>query len=550
MGNHWMKRRVRGWFGAGLSALGTLTLVMATVSPAAATPSITVTPHDNLTDGLTVMVSGSGFSPPAQLPFAIVLECNNDPTMPTVNVQGQQVPVGCTNPLNALFNFDNTGSLPPTAFVVHKGTVGPPTAGTDSAGHDAATDAALFPCPPTSAQVAKGIGCDIILADVTQVRATQPITFVGSGGTTTTTNGGTTSTTGGTTTTTAKATTTTSSSTSTSTTTKPTTTTTAQATTTTTTKPGPSVAVDPNTDLVDAQSVNVSGSGYSAGPGAILQCNNDPSQPTIAALGNNLPVSCTDPLSKLINFDGSGNLASTPFTVKAGTTGPPAQGNDSAGHDAATDAANFPCPPTQAQQAAGVSCVIALGDASGHQATENVAFQGQSSSSTTTSTPGSGSTTTTSGSVSLQASPGTVNPGDTVTLTGSNLPANGTFTVEFASTPVTLGTVTSNAQGAFLTMVTIPSDAAVGTHHISVLTANGTALATVAITVVAPGTATTATTAATQVLGTTTTSTPLAFTGLDARTLMVIGFGFVIVGLVTLADSRRGRPAGAKSSSR
>ncbi len=49
---------------------------------------------------------------------------------------------------------------------------------------------------------------------------------------------------------------------------------------------------------------------------------------------------------------------------------------DSTGGSPATDAAKFPCPPTAAQQAAGDTCVIAFGDASGDQATANISFAG------------------------------------------------------------------------------------------------------------------------------------------------------------------------------
>jgi len=62
--------------------------------------------------------------------------------------------------------------------------------------------------------------------------------------------------------------------------------------------------------------------------------------------------------------------------VTTGTTGPPATGTDSSGGNAASDAAKYPCPPTTAQQAAGDSCVVAFGDASGNQATVNISFAG------------------------------------------------------------------------------------------------------------------------------------------------------------------------------
>ena len=54
---------------------------------------------------------------------------------------------------------------------------------------------------------------------------------------------------------------------------------------------------------------------------------------------------CTNPLNAITATDASGNLDPN-FTIVAGTVGPPATGTDSSGGDAATDAANYPCPPT------------------------------------------------------------------------------------------------------------------------------------------------------------------------------------------------------------
>src|SRR3954462_1355116 len=127
--------KIRRWSGPVLIVFSALSFVIAMVSPAAGVgPSVAVSPNTGLTNGQTVSVSGSGFSPPAA-PFnlAIVIQCNNDPNQPTVVVQAGSpaVPVGCTNPFNALFTFNPDGSLPPTNFGVHTGTVGPPAAGTD-----------------------------------------------------------------------------------------------------------------------------------------------------------------------------------------------------------------------------------------------------------------------------------------------------------------------------------------------------------------------------------------------------------------------------------
>jgi hypothetical protein len=445
--------------------------------------------------------------------------------------------VSCSSPFNALINFDASGNLGATPFAVHTGTVGPPAAGTDSAGHDAATDAALYPCPPTAAQLAAGDTCQIALADLAAHRATKDIAFQGQGGTTTTTAGptSTTTSTAPTTTTTAHATTTTTA--------HATTTTTTHATTTSTTAPpARSITVSPSTGLTDGAATNVSGAGFSPGLGVILQCNNDPGQPTIAVSGNPVPVSCSSPFNALINFDASGNLSATPFVVHTGTVGPPSAGTDSAGHDAAADAALYPCPPTAAQLAAGDTCQIALADLAAHQVTKDITFVGQVV--PTTSTTIAGTTTTTAGP-SVSANTASTSPGGSVTLSGSGFPNGSTLSVTFLSTPVQLGTVTADGKGAFQVAVTIPSDATLGTHHIQVATADGAVKVSIPIEIVAPGTpaASTTSTAAAQVLGTQTTNSALAFTGSSATTWLMIGLFSLLLGAMLVFNTRPLRAA-------
>ena len=74
----------------------------------------------------------------------------------------------------------------------------------------------------------------------------------------------------------------------------------------------------------------------------------------------------------------SGNLGPVSFTVTTGTVGPPSTtGTETGGSGNPTaDAANYPCPPTPAQQAAGASCFIAFGDFAGDQATAPISFAG------------------------------------------------------------------------------------------------------------------------------------------------------------------------------
>src|SRR5271157_4252413 len=109
------------------------------------------------------------------------------------------------------------------------------------------------------------------------------------------------------------------------------------------------IEVSPSSGLAAGESVTVTGAGFDASStGGVLECNNDASQPTVSVLGNNIPVSCTPPLSNLQSTDSSGNFSTT-FDIGIGVVGPPGTGTDSTGGNAATDAGSYPCPPTQAQ---------------------------------------------------------------------------------------------------------------------------------------------------------------------------------------------------------
>ncbi len=183
-----------------------------------------------------------------------------------------------------------------------------------------------------------------------------------------------------------------------------------------------SMSVTPSTNLSNGQVVTVSGSGFTANStGSILECNSDPSQPTITFFGNPIPVSCSKPFSALVNTDSSGNIPSTAFTIVTGTVGPPNTGTDSTGGDAAVDAAKYPCPPTPAQVAAGYICNLSFGDVSNDNAVQNLTFlttstPAQSSGSTPVSGTGSSSsskkttTTTTTTPAITAAIPSSTNP--------------------------------------------------------------------------------------------------------------------------------------------
>jgi hypothetical protein len=223
--------------------------LLAFSAPASATATLTVTPNTGLSNGSVVSASGSGF---VDSSTGGLLECNSDPNQPTIDViPGDAVPVSCTSPLTDLKTTSSGGLLAASNFTVHTGTIGPPAAGTDSNGNPAATDAALYPCPPTPTEVTNGDVCGLVFGDEGGDEAEAEISFGGTVATTTTTGASTTTTTGATTTTTTGVTTTTATGVTTTTRDSTTTTTTRSAsdggTTTTTAVLAAKIVVDPAT---------------------------------------------------------------------------------------------------------------------------------------------------------------------------------------------------------------------------------------------------------------------------------------------------------------
>lgn len=174
-------------------------------------------------------------------------------------------------------------------------------------------------------------------------------------------------------------------------------------------------------NLTNNQTIEVSGSGFAkSSTGSIVECNNDSAQPTVTVAGNQVPVSCTNPLSNLVTTTSGGVLNSSSFTIRTGTIGPAASGTDSAGNNSAADASLYPCPPTASQIAKGDSCMITFGDAGGDDVSVNIAFQssstsnsGSSSSNTTNTAP---SSVTSSNSTSAPKSSSTSTSGSPSTL--------------------------------------------------------------------------------------------------------------------------------------
>jgi hypothetical protein len=152
---------------------------------------------------------------------------------------------------------------------------------------------------------------------------------------------------------------------------------------------GVTMTVTPGTCLIGGAVVALSGSGFDPGSlGVVLECNDDASQPTVtmSVVGSaeTLPVSCSGlSLSHIVTITSSGDFPpGATFTVIAGTPGPPCGAGDlvvtcpadSSGGNTTADAAQYPCPPTPAQQDQGVTCSLGFSDNAGKQQTVDLSF--------------------------------------------------------------------------------------------------------------------------------------------------------------------------------
>jgi hypothetical protein len=168
----------------------TTTPVTVPCTPTSATstggpPTLMVNPGTCLTGGTPIAITGSGYTPNS---IGIVLQCNSDTSQPEVLLGGivnQKVPVSCTGIALPNAVHTGTGSFTSTWDTID-GVTGPPcgktgdliaTCPADTTGGNAATDAALYPCPPTAAQLAAGDTCSIAFGDEGGKTATVPITF-------------------------------------------------------------------------------------------------------------------------------------------------------------------------------------------------------------------------------------------------------------------------------------------------------------------------------------------------------------------------------------
>jgi hypothetical protein len=288
-------------------------------TPIASASATKVSPSTGLNDGQSVTVEGSGFTPDS--PY-LAVECNDTPGEPP-SAFLPVLPAACGAP-----SFS-----PP---VLGPGIIVPPSQSsslTDPTGAlgtvvvlregnvGGTQQTAAYPCPPSPANVAAGGKCEIVVLDAAYEQASQPITLTGP-------------------------------------------------------VPEVSITLFPAGGLSDTSPVGVSGEHFVAGTeGAMLECNGAPGQPTIPVEGNPVPVGCTNPLTTLFGTSPDRTVLGA-VRVREGVIGPPAVGTDSAGNNAAADAAAYPCPPTPAQTAAGVTCAITAGDLAGDATRQPIAFGG------------------------------------------------------------------------------------------------------------------------------------------------------------------------------
>jgi hypothetical protein len=248
-------------------------------------------------------------------------------------------------------------------------------------------------------------------------------------------------------------TTTTTSTTTTTTTVPPTTTTTVpcNAVPATATAGAATMTVTPGTCLNGGSVVGITGSGFDpSADGLVLQCSNAAGQPqvplVVAGHSETLDVSCTPLLiAHLIITTSTGAIpAGKTFTVIDGTTGPPCGAGslaptcppDTGGTGSATaDAANYPCPPTPAQLAAGAQCTLSFGDSGPASAAVTVpisftpaAVAGGGGTTTTTTAPATAASTSgsTPAAAAAAAAPTTAAASGSLAFTG---PGTGLYIV-------------------------------------------------------------------------------------------------------------------------
>jgi len=187
-----------------------------------------------------------------------------------------------------------------------------------------------------------------------------------------------------------------------------------------------SLTATSTTGLDTSSAVQVTGSGFAPkATGAVVECNMASGEPTVPVpddppsfsnLGS-LPVGCSSPNQDPAKVSKFGTIFAGPG-ITEGTIGPPGLGTDSTGGQAETDAVNYPCPPTQAQVSAGVTCAFVYQDSKGEMASLDISFTTPFSTLPTTTTTAPVPTTQPCNGVSASASAlNTKGTGTTATVT-------------------------------------------------------------------------------------------------------------------------------------
>ncbi|HUI02568.1 MAG TPA: hypothetical protein VLZ77_03420 [Acidimicrobiales bacterium] len=158
--------------------------------------------------------------------------------------------------------------------------------------------------------------------------------------------------------------------------------------------------------LGQGQVVTVTGTGLAASSyGYVLECNETPGEPTVTVgppFDQSIPIGCSPPsLKHLVGTSSTGTLSTTFQVHESRRLGPPCNPSsvfgpcfsyDSARKKPRADAQNYPCPPSPAQQTAGVKCALVFYDAAHEKVSTPIVFQGGGPTIKTPGTPGGGQT--------------------------------------------------------------------------------------------------------------------------------------------------------------
>jgi hypothetical protein len=151
-------------------------------------------------------------------------------------------------------------------------------------------------------------------------------------------------------------------------------------------------------------------------------------------------------------------------------------------------------------------------------------------------TPAPVDPTTVRGTVSVA---GSLRPGQTITVSGAGFaPETAGFGVTLHSDPVSLGTVTTDASGAFTLRAVIPAAVDAGAHTV-IVTINGVEVATLAVTVFAADPAAAAATTAEGALAVTGSGSQLGVVGLGLSVLIAGAAALVVRRHLSRRDARR-----------